>query len=575
MDSHLMDPEAREALATYRRYLDDSIPPLEAVESVSILLSRPAGFMVEEIAGWAAAQHREGGQGAPISDLFFHSLKKLQLMSELRLVSGESLAPYIAAVKSLIVECCPREERGSLEQRLSLLSTAETELSRAAKVLHYPKTPEGTPEGGAELGTPGTEAEPSAVPDLAHRSKGLALSLERLQRDAASEGTVGKEDAERREELLSRLLAIAARRADNASEIEQVRQSLRSLGIDSSPRRIFRKLGFQLGEWHGQKTRVEGPAGEAQPLSPLLDAMRRLIRLSPDGREGARRLQELVGAAIELFNGGSLRRAAAMIELAQGLLADGLVEHSTVRYACRTGHEQIAAERLRGYAEQERNYPLLKTVIGFFEAYRPEALLANLETETGRSRRRLVLSLLEVHGEGIRPLIVQRLESCLEQGDCADNWYFPRNLVYLLQRIPRGPGSEHGQELELMGRLLNPDLPLPLVREAVGCLAHIPDRRSEELLVGFLAGLEQALREPAAEPQDPGNLNSLLDRVIFALRMLGTPSALKTAAAHCLQGSPELGDAATRLACLSSVDLSADPEIVAGITRAIRAALPR
>jgi len=571
MNEEMPVPEVRGALANIQRYLADSIPPLEAVESLSLLFSQTPALMASEIGAWVAAQYEGQAPAASVADYLFHALKKIHLMSELQLVSTESMASYMEPLKQLILEWCPGEERETLRERLSLLGTAETALAAPVAFIHHSLT-----DPGAEAAQRG---ERGAVrmrkvqqSGLVRRSLGFAHLLERLERAAPSSQT-GEVSA--RSELAPQIIAAAARNAESDSEFQEIHSLLQSFGIKCGMQQAFHTLGRSLPAWTvtAESPSRDGAAPSFQ--SSLLEAMRRIIELAGSDREKSKRFQDLVEAAIEQFNRGSLPRAATMLELAESLADQGQVDRPSLDYVRSTLHESLDNARLRAFSENSQHYPLLVKVLNFFDQLRCESLLDKLENEPNRSRRRQLLNLIEAHGEPARAAVVRRLESSLASSNYWEDWYITRNLVYLLHRLPRSQDSDLPAEMALVARLLDPNLPLPLIREAVNHLGQIRNEDSEKLLTALVERVEGLLLAHAAPPQRSARLQSLLDRIVFVLARLGTPSALRAVTAHGLKKQPELGDTAARLAYLAGQDLTNEEEMVAEIIGAVRSMLPR
>ena len=90
---------------------------------------------------------------------------------------------------------------------------------------------------------------------------------------------------------------------------------------------------------------------------------------------------------------------------------------------------------------QAADQPVLRKLLQFFTAYQPTGLLEALPGEQKRDRRRLMLLLLEIHGAAAREAAFERLTHSLGPAVGEEEWYFRRNLLYLLRRIPRGPDS--------------------------------------------------------------------------------------------------------------------------------------
>jgi hypothetical protein len=76
----------------------------------------------------------------------------------------------------------------------------------------------------------------------------------------------------------------------------------------------------------------------------------------PGGRldGGAKRLRELLAAAVEQFNGGNLSAAISMLELAEMAIREKKIDPTTVERARAEAIEGIRPEQLRKLAENKQ-----------------------------------------------------------------------------------------------------------------------------------------------------------------------------------------------------------------------------
>lgn len=543
------DPEVREALTELELYLSDIVPPLVVAGSAQLLLGRPPELVAATIRSWTAGQYGKSAE-ASVSDYLYHAVKKIHMLGEFRLVPQEPLEAHLAGLKSLVLADCPEEERAGLAENLARLEETAAAATAAPVARLHRKAESRGPSA------PAASAQDEAV----HRR--LALYLHRLESQARqAAGSPGGP-------ALSDTLAAAAREARTAGEVEGYLSKLRDLGLQVGTADVFRALAGSLPAW------ALAPSAEwqgAAPESPALGAMRRMVAEAADPLEGGRRFQELVRAAVERFNAGSLPQAVSTLEAAERLIAEKKVDAGTVELARRKGDEALDPERLKIAAENASQHPSLRRLLGFFSALGPEGLLDQLAREEKRDRRRLLLALLEVHGGPARAAAYQAL--AVPFRDIAvEGWYFRRNLLHLLRKIPRPGDSPPDEEIDVTVRHAGLGLPPPLIREAVANLGQLRHEKSEVALAQLLTDLEQALTRPG--DHDSRELTQLLDRVAGALARLGTPGARRALVDHALKRDPKLGDTAARLAELSSQDLSEDGETAGRLLEALKANLP-
>src|SRR5207249_5704026 len=140
----------------------------------------------------------------------------------------------------------------------------------------------------------------------------------------------------------------------------------------------------------------------------------------------ATRFHQMVRTAIERFNEGHLSQAVSMIEVAERIIAAKEVEESVSQSIRRRGHEDLNVEKLRKFAESSQNYAPLRKLLHFFDAFSPENLMEALHRETKRDRRRMLLALLEAHGEATRAASLEALRPALSANSSNEEIYFRR-----------------------------------------------------------------------------------------------------------------------------------------------------
>jgi hypothetical protein len=347
------------------------------------------------------------------------------------------------------------------------------------------------------------------------------------------------------------------------------------MGLEAGTDNLFRALAQTLPGW--VMPTLPGAPGAAPAPAPetgALGAMRRIITDGEDPVETGRRFQEMVKAGIERFNQGSLAQAVSMLELAERLTTEKKVDVGTVELVRRKLGATLDGDQLKKFAERPEHSPQLRHVLEFFTELRPESLLEELSREQKRDRRRLILALLEVHGAPARVLAFEGLSRTPATAVGEEEWYYRRNLVYLLRRIPRTPEASFEEESDVVLRHAQLGLPLLLVKEAVATLAQYKDDRAEQGLTQLLFELEAMLGQQAEAPYEPKDLRAILDRVAATLGKLPAPRARRALIEHAGKKQPQLGDTMARIAELSGQDMSADAETVDQLLAMLKANLP-
>jgi hypothetical protein len=301
--------------------------------------------------------------------------------------------------------------------------------------------------------------------------------------------------------------------------------------------------------------------------------MEKIVSLSDDPVEVARRYRHLVTAATEQFNEGNLGRAVQMFDLARKLTAEEKIEPGYLLPIRSRGHEALDSQRLRGFMERPERRGQLRQVMTFFESgFGVATLLDQAESEERRDRRRLLLDLLVVHGEAARAEALARLQASVET-EASD--FARRNWIYLLRIVPRSTDGEVEAELETVSRFAGPGMPLFLVKESLSHLGLLRHPSAARALTALLERWEAYLQQPDLEAENQEDGVAALDRVAAALARQDSPRGWDALIDHGFSGKPAFGEAARRLGELGSQDLSTSPEAVDRLLGEIEDSLPR
>jgi hypothetical protein len=554
-------PEVREALEELQLYLADILPPLVVADAFKVLLKCPTSLTASHIQKWTAGQFRAGSL-IKLSDYIFFAVKKVFLIGEFRLVPRGPFEPFLEELKELVLAFTPEAEREALRANLARIAESKGALTASVDALIR-----------QERGVPQTAAAAPVVlsPEDLRGLRHFSLLLERLSRQIPDAGVPepgGSPD------VLAAALAAAVRSSHDPQELERNLERLREIGLETETSSIFRVLANSLPAWVPPEP-PPGAPDQTPPESGAVEAMHRIVAQSEDPAQLAMRFNEMVKTAIERFNEGALPQAVRMLDLAERIVREKSVDTGTVEAVRSKGDEALDLERLRGFSEAQRYQALLRRFLNFFTATSPKGLLNELLREMKRERRKLILQLLEVHGPPARKEALDRLQSVFGQAEGDEKWYYRRNLLYLLRRIPParadGPTEE---ELNTAVRHAVLRFPAPLVKEAVATLGQLKHERAESTLLTLLDDLEKMLLKPGDSSYDPREIRLLLDRVVAALARFGTARARRAVVDHGLKKKGELGDTVARLSELAGQDLSGDAEVVERLLAALKASSP-
>ncbi len=563
MEGVSQDPQVAEALGELHQYLSDVLAPLVVADSIALLTTLPPRVVAEEIHVWTSGQYRRMGANIPISDYLYHALRKLHLLGDFRLVPREPLAKLLDELRRIVVEYCPEEDRALLAENLAHLGELQAVSASPSLFLHHLSMEDAQGSAGAAGGL-----EKAA----AHGGARFARLVEQLSRMTLPSQTPSPTPSAGAADLAARLVTLAARSARDGEQFSEYTENLRSLGVETSMAQVLRSLSRQLPAWTLPASAGPVGGGEA-PLTPTAEAIQRIVTVERDPQETSRRFQELVQVAIEQCNEGLLPRAVTMLDLASLMISQQKIDPAYVQRFLEQAHEGFDQQRLRKLADDPDSHASLRRVLTFFPALAPENLLDALQFEEKHERQRLLLALLETHGEKARALALERLASSVETFGDSDA-HFQRHLLYLVRRIPKPADVPLEPEVQMAVRLSTLGHPLHVVKEAIAYLGQVKSVRAEKALIARVADLEAALLKPSSSGHDAAELISVLDRTVFTLARRGTQGALRAVIDHGIKRQAQLGDTGARMAALSAIDLSSEPVAVDQLVKAIRGAMP-
>lgn len=597
-------PPGNEA-AALKRYLSDEIAPMIFADSIEDVIRIPPPEIAQAIKGWVADQYR-GSNPLPISDYLFHAAKKIHLLAELELVARDEMDQMMATLRPLLLSLCPAEDRQGLERDLQHLEYAEAGTAASLEVVHRPgtsgtaserqtstRTAPHTTRGTSPTEAPGAQydsARPSeaaagsvAVPaSVAGGLQRMNLLLDRLESlnltssNPVAPGATGRPTGafgaavSGHNAILAEIVDEVASSSRSAAELDNQLSMLQGLGVSDLGDGVIRVLTRSLPDWAPPRV-ADGTDRES--TSGAARAMRRFVTLAPDRDATRKRFGELVQAAVEQFNGGSLGRSVTMFDLAERMIEQQEVESTVVSATIGQAFASLDETHLRQLAEGDTNRHLLRRIMAFFPQLAIEELLSDLEAADARDRRRHLISLLAAYGDEARTATLRLLkDSTSGHNPCP--WFMERNLVYLLRIIPRSPDTLLDVEIDVLVKLSELAGPLPLIREALTALGQITHDRAEKTLIARMAELEDALLGRTALPHETDDLLSLLDSGMTQLARSASKTSRRAVLDHGLRRQTALGDTAARAARLGSLNLADDPPFVARLIEAIQGELP-
>ncbi|HEX7192766.1 MAG TPA: DUF4388 domain-containing protein [Thermoanaerobaculia bacterium] len=538
------------ALSELQRYLQDEIPPNAAANAVAMLMAQPPELMMQRVGAWSAEQSRV--LSLPPSDLLLKALHKVYITGEMKLLDRDAVADYLDRVTTIALRICPIEERDTLRTSLNTMRMSRdlTLAPRASVKPIVQRLP--TFSGNLPL-----------VDEEAQMAKRFSLIVDRLTRERSASG--GQSPAQAEPQALAQLLTMAANRAQNGQQFNDYMNQIRPLA-GGTEGNVFVILGGGMQSWD-----LPNIAPGAYKPPAQVGAMEKIIDLAEDNTMALKRLRELVTAAVQKFNEGSLAAAVWMLDVAEDTINERKLDITPVDQIRAEAAETINQAQLRKYSENKIKHAALKISLEFFPTLHLSKLFEQLRGEARAERRRALLGFLEAYGIHAREAAIAQLETELERPDV--DTYYLRNLIYLLHRIQRDSTDSVDRELDALAKSSAIGQNIYVVKEAATALGQIRNEASVKLLTTRLAEYEALLLKndtqyPVAEVQ------KLLDRIAIALGSIGTTLALLTLARHGMRANPLLGDTRARLASLFQYDLSFDEATMNALLKALSDEIP-
>jgi uncharacterized protein DUF4388 len=537
------------ALAELQRYLQDEIPPNAAANSVAVLMAQPPELMMQRVGTWSAEQSR--ARAVPPSDLLLHALHKVYITGEMKLLDRDAVADYLDRVTTIALRICPVEERDVLRTSLTTMRMSrDLTLAPRGDVQVIPQR------------LPTFSGNVPLVDEEAQMAKRFSLILDRLTRQMSAGGQM---PAQAEPQALAQLLTMAASRAQTGQQFNDYVNQIRPL-TGGKEGNVFVILGGGMQSWD-----MPNIAPGAYKPPAQVGAMEKIIDLAEDNTMALKRLRELVTAAVQKFNEGSLAAAVWMLDVAEDTITERKLDIVPVDQIRAEAADAINQVQLRKYAENKIKHAALKIALEFFPTLHLDTLFKQLRGEARAERRRAILGFLEAYGAYAREASIGELEA--EQQRLDVDTYYLRNLIYLLHRIQRDSSDNVDRELEALAQSSAPGQNIYVVKEAATAIGQIRTEAAVKLLTMRLAEFEAILlRADASYPAI--EVQKLLDRIAIALASIGTSAALLTIARHGMRANPLLGDTRARLSSLSQHDLSFDENTVTGLVKALRDEIP-
>jgi len=563
--------EVREALDELDQYLADSVPPLLVADSVRLLMVQPPRFLAQHLISWAARGSDPGELGEPLAK----AITRIYQLADLQLLPKKDMRIFLSQFEPVLLDACPADARGKVRSVIAQLLAGGPEPARDSR----------TPE--LSLG----EGEPHQ-PELAAFSDSLAKRLvpllEQMARTLIQEPKTTRAPATG-QEVVSQLLAAVTRTADTPQQLDERLDKLKDMGLNADVPSVLRTLGGSVPDWAVVSTppplpAVPGaPAAETPPVEPLLSysdtrlrAMQRIVELGKAPEESSERFDQMLQTAIEQFNQGAVGRAVSILKSAYQLVRQERIPSIQANPLWDKAAEKIQWHRFEVALPDPVQHQLLHEFLVFFPVLSPENLLNDLRRKEEKTGRRLLISLLQVHGESVRAEVWKRLQFVLEE-ELEPDWEYAKDLVGLLASIPAQDGFAPDEEVRLLNRLAVVFVPLPVFRELVRFATRINIAQGTPLLTTLLEPpASAAASRTAALESDPGAQWTLAyEQILTRLARSDDSYIRRLVLKYCVDNfGSATGISTAPLTALGSRDLATEPDTVTRLVALLKRHLP-
>lgn len=530
------------ALVEFNRYLQGEVQPNGGANALAVLMAQPPDVLMQQVANWAAEKHRT--QHISIRDLLVFALQKIYITGELDLLDRVAVANYLDRITGVALRICPPEERDDLRMNITSMRVSRVTTATQSQLTPIPKV-----------------AGPVVSAEEAHAAKQYSMIYDRLTREMATAGPQAAQDPQ----AIAQLLAMAATRSQTGQQLNQYLEQLRP--IAGKEGNVFVILGGAMPSWDMPNM----APGSGKPPSQV-NAMEKIIDLAESPAVTMQRFREIVTAAVQKFNDGSLAAAVWMLDVAEDTITEKKLDLSTVNQIREAAVDAISAVQLRKYTENKPKHAAVRIVLGFFPTLKLEVLFPQLRGQKIAERRRILLGFIEAYGTKGRDFGLEELEREVQRSDV--DTYYLRNLIYILHRTARENDDTVDREFAALEKASAPGQNVYVQKEAATALGQFKNDRAAKLLTVRLAECEAALLRPDAGQQNVAEMQKLLDRIAGSLTRIGTTSALLTVARHGMKTNPQLGDTRARLSSLAQHDLSFDQPTIDVLLKALRDEIP-
>jgi hypothetical protein len=483
---------------------------------------------------------------------------------------------FLSEFEPVLLDACPADARGKVRSVIAQLLAGGGEPVRESRTSEW------------ELSRQGTEAHEQ---ELAAFSDSLARRLVPLLEQMAR--TLIQEPKNRtpaaNQEVVSQLLAAVTRTADSPQQLDERLDKLKTMGLNTDVPSVLRTLGGSVPNWAvvaastpGSPAAPAAPGEEPPKVEPLLNysdtrlrAMQRIVELGKAPEESSERFDQMLQTAVEQFNQGAAGRAVSILESARELVLQERIPSTQANPLWDKAAEKIQWHRFEVSLPDPMQHRLLHQFLSFFPVLSPANLLNDLRRKEEKTGRRLLISLLQVHGDSVRADAWKRLEFLMEE-ESEPEWEHARDLVGLLASIPQQDARVPSEEVKLLTRLAALPVPLSVFRELVRYATQIDVEQATELLTTLLEPpvVAAAGRRAALESEQSSQWSLAFEQVLTRLAQSDQHSVRRLVLKYYLETDGRTGISTAPLAVLGRRDLATEPDTVARLLALLKRHLP-
>jgi hypothetical protein len=283
----------------------------------------------------------------------------------------------------------------------------------------------------------------------------------------------------------------------------------------------------------------------------------------------------MLQTAVEQFNQGAAGRAVSILESARQLVVQERISSTQANPLWDKAAEKIQWHRFEVSLPDPVQHQLLRQFLSFFSVLSPANLLSDLRRKEEKASQRLLISLLQVHGDLARPDIRKRLEF-LQEEKTEPDWDFMKDLVGVLASISPQDRAVPAEEVMLLTRLAALPVPLPVFRELVRYATLIDINQSAGLLTTLLEpppAVQAARRAELASEQAP-HWTLSFEQILTRLAGSDDSSLRRLVLKYCLDGELPTRISTAPLAPLGSRDLVTEADTQARLLTLLKRNLP-